>query len=440
MWWCRSGLGSTRGWATGVSLDVFLPGFTKEKPPVALNESDLSELLVALKAGEVTDTIRASLEWVLQQLIEAEATAVIGARPHERTDTRVTQRNGHRSKLVSTAAGDVELAIPKLREGSFFPSLLERRRRIDRALFAVVMEAYVHGVSTRKVDDLVKALGVGSGISRSEVSRICSELDRDLDAFRNRRLDHVRFPYVFADATYLKGRVRGRVVSRAVVVATGVTVTGDREVLGVEVGDSEDQAFWAAFFKGLRARGLSGVQLVISDHHLGLKAAVESVFIGAAWQRCRVHFMRNLLARVPKGSAEMVAAAVRTIFAQPDAAHVRSQLDEVTRMLAGQFPDVAAMLSDAAEDLLAFCGFPQSHWRKIWSTNPLERLNAEIKRRTRVVGIFPNDASIARLVTAVVVETHDEWAVAERRYLSEDSMAKLTAEPITEEPPLAITA
>jgi transposase-like protein len=407
-----------------------------EKPPVALNDSDLSELLAALKAGEMTDTIRASLEWVLQQLIEAEATAVIGARPHERTDTRVTQRNGHRSKLVSTAAGDVELEIPKLRQGSFFPSLLERRRRIDRALFAVVMEAYVHGVSTRKVDDLVKTLGVGSGISKSEVSRICAELDRDLEAFRNRRLDHVGFPYVFADATYIKGRVRGRVVSRAVVVATGVTATGDREVLGVEVGDSEDRAFWAAFFKGLRSRGLGGVQLVISDHHLGLKAAIESVFIGAAWQRCRVHFMRNLLARVPKGSAEMVAAAVRTIFAQPDAAHVRSQLDEVTRMLESQFPEVAALLTDAADDLLAFCAFPKAHWRKIWSTNPLlERLNGEIKRRTRVVGIFPNDASIARLVTAVVVETHDEWAVAERRYLSEETMAKLQTDPVIEEPP-----
>ena len=411
---------------------------------MALSESDLSELLAALKAGEMTDTVRASLEWILQQLIEAEATAVIGAGPHERTDSRVTQRNGHRPKLVSTAAGDVELAIPKLREGSFFPSLLERRRRIDRALFAVVMEAYVHGVSTRKVDDLVKALGVGSGISKSEVSRICAELDRDLDAFRNRRLDHVGFPYVFADATYLKGRVRGRVVSRAVVVATGVTSAGDREVLGVEVGDSEDQAFWAAFLKGLRSRGLSGVQLVISDHHLGLKAAIESVFIGAAWQRCRVHFMRNLLARVPKGSAEMVAAAVRTVFAQPDADHVRSQLDEVTRMLHSQFPDVAAMLTDTTEDLLAFCAFPQAHWRKIWSTNPLERLNAEIKRRTKVVGIFPNDAAISRLVTAVVVETHDEWAVAERRYLSEETMAKLRnapdSEPTTDQKPLAITA
>ncbi len=414
---------------------------------MALTESDLSELLAALQAGEMTDTIRTSLEWILNQLIEAEATAVIGARPHERTDARTAQRNGHRPRLLATTAGDLELKIPKLRTGSFFPSLLERRRRIDRALFAVVMEAYVHGISTRKVDDLVAALGVASGISKSEVSRICAELDRDLDAFRNRSLDHVEFPYVFADATYIKGRVNGRVVSRAVVVATGVTANGDREVLGVAVGDSEDGAFWTAFLQGLRARGLGGVQLVISDHHLGLKAAIASVFIGSAWQRCRVHFMRNVLSRVPKASGEMVAAAVRTVFAQPDAGHVRSQLAEVTGMLRSQFPDVAGMLSDAAEDLLAFTSFPQAHWRKIWSTNPLERLNGEIKRRTNVVGIFPNDAAVARLVTAVVVEAHDEWAVAERRYLSEESMAKLYDQPldtitddITQEAPLAVTA
>ena len=407
-------------------------------------EFDLSELLDALRAGDLSDPIRASLQWVLQALIEAEATEAIGAGPHERSASRINQRNGHRLRVLSTQAGDVELKIPKLRHGSFFPSLLERRRRIDRALFAVVMEAWVHGVSTRKVDDLVAALGVGSGISKSEVSRICADLDGDLEKFRNRTLSHVEFPYVFADATYVKGRVNGRVVSRAVVVATGVTATGDREVLGIEVGDSESGAFWTSFFKGLRARGLDGVQLVISDHHLGLKAAIASVFVGAAWQRCRVHFMRNVLARVPKASVEMVAAAIRTIFAQPNAQHVRSQLGEVTSMLAPKFPDVAAMLTDATEDLLAFSGFPQAHWRKIWSTNPLERLNGEIKRRTNVVGIFPNDAAVARLVTAVIVETHDEWAVAERRYLSEGSMAKLyTAadpEPHTEETPLAITA
>ena len=408
---------------------------------MTLIDSDLSELLAALKAGEMTDTIRTSLEWILQQLIEAEATAFIGAAPHERTETRTTQRNGHRPRLLSTPAGDVELAIPKLREGSFFPSLLERRRRIDRALYAVVMEAYVHGVSTRKVDDLVKALGAASGISKSEVSRICTELDRDLGAFRDRPLDHVAFRYVFLDATYIKGRVRGRVVSRAVVIATGVTATGDREVLGIDVGDSEDGAFWTAFLKSLRARGLAGVKLVISDHHLGLKAAIAAVFIGSSWQRCRVHFMRNVLSKIPKASGEMVAAAIRTIFAQPDAKHVRSQLDEVARMLAAKFPDVAAMLTETAEDLLAFTEFPLAHWRKIWSTNPLERINGEIKRRTNVVGIFPNDPSILRLVTAVLVETHDEWAVSERRYLSEESMAEIDNPVIAiEEMPIAITA
>ena len=411
---------------------------------MTLTESDLSEPLAAVQAGELTEKIRTSLAWVLQQLIEAELTSSIGAAPHDRTETRTALRNGHRPKLITTAAGDIELHIPKLREGAFFPSLLERRRRIDRALFAVIMEAWVHGVSTRKVDDLVKALGATSGISKSEVSRICAELDKDLEAFRTRRLEG-SFPDVFCDATYLTARVKGRVVSRAVVVATGVTSSGDREVLGVEVGDSEDGAFWTAFLRSLRARGLSGVQLVISDHHLGLKAAIASVFIGAAWQRCRVHFMRNVLSRVPKGSAEMVAAAIRTVFAQPDTAHVRSQADEVTRMLAAQFPEVAALLADAAEDLLAFTVFPEVHWRKIWSTNPLERLNGEVKRRTNVVGIFPNDASVLRLVTAVVVETHDEWQVAERRYLSEGSMAELYDSDQTEpqpalEAPLVVTA
>jgi putative transposase len=391
---------------------------------VAFTDSDLSELLAAVQAGEMTDKIRLSLAWVLQQLIEAELTATIGAGPHERAESRSNLRNGHRPKLITTTAGDIELHIPKLREGSFFPSLLERRRRIDRALFAVVMEAWVHGVSTRKVDDLVKALGAASGISKSEVSRICAELDRDLEVFRTRRLEG-QFPYVFCDATYLKARVKGRVVSRAVVIATGVTSTGEREVLGVEVGDSEDGAFWTAFLRSLRARGLAGVQLVISDHHLGLKAAIASVFIGASWQRCRVHFMRNVLAKVPKASAEMVAAAIRTVFAQPDAEHVKAQMDEITHMLEGKFPDVATMLADAREDLLAFAAFPVVHWKKIWSTNPLERLNGEIKRRTNVVGIFPNDASVLRLVTAVIVETHDEWQVTERRYLSEGSMAKL---------------
>ena len=396
---------------------------------MAQQEFDPYSLLEILQAGGDVDIIRHSVELVLQALIEAEASSVIGAAPHERTEDRQNYRNGHRLRLLSTKAGDVALKIPKLRRGSFFPEILERRRRIDRALYAVVMEAYVHGVSTRKVDDLVHALGAASGISKSEVSRICSELDAEMAAFRTRRLSHAAFPYVFCDATYVKARVAGRVVSRAVVVATGVRADGNREVLGCDVGDSEDGAFWTAFLRELRARGLSGVRLVISDHHLGLKAAIAKVFVGASWQRCRVHFLRNALARVPKGKAQMVAAAIRTIFAQPDSTHVAAQADVVADSLAPSFPEVAAMLKEAKEDLLAFSSFPIAHWPKLWSTNPLERLNAEIKRRSNVVGIFPNDASVLRLVTAVLVECHDEWEVAERRYLSEESMALIDERP-----------
>src|SRR5215210_100961 len=323
---------------------------------MALNESAMTDLLAALRAGGGLDVVREALALVLQALIDAEATEVIGAGRYQRSTSRTTHRNGTRPRLLSTKAGDVELRIPKLREGSFFPALLEPRRRIDRALLAVVMEAYVHGTSTRKVDDLVKALGVDAGISKSEVSRICAELDTEVAAFRSRTLAHTAFPYVFVDATYLKARVDGRVVSRAVVIATGVTADGGREVLGLDVGDSEDGAFWTAFLRSLKARGLHGVQLVVSDAHTGLKQAIGAVMAGAAWQRCRVHFLRNLLARVPRGNAEMVAAAVRTIFAQPDAEHVHSQLDVIAGMLGRQFPAVEAMLRDAAEDLLAFTG------------------------------------------------------------------------------------
>jgi putative transposase len=392
---------------------------------MTLYQSDVLELLEAIRSGGDIDAIRKGAELVYQALIEAEATEKIGAARYERSEDRTTQRNGHRTRTLSTKAGDLELKIPKLREGVFYPSLLERRRRIDRALFAVVMEAYVHGVSTRKVDDLVVALGVDTGISKSEVSRICGELDQELQAFRDRRLDHVEFPYVFLDATYLKGRVAHHVVSRAVVVATGVSMEGGREVLGCAVGDSEDAGFWTEFLRSLRSRGLKGVRLVISDQHLGLKAAVEAVMLGSAWQRCRVHFMRNVLARVQRSNTHMVIAAIQTIFAQPDAQSVRAQFGRITATFEGQFADVAAMLEGAKEDLLAFSAFPESHWRKIWSTNPLERVHREIKRRTDVVGVFPNDEAVARLVTAVVVETHDEWQVAERRYLSETSMAQL---------------
>ena len=392
---------------------------------MAHQEFDPSALLDALTDRPDVDVVREMVAWLYQALIDAEATEVIGAAPHERSITRTTRRNGTRTRKLSSKAGDIELSIPKFRKGSFFPSVLERRRRIDQALYAVVMEAYVHGVSTRKVDDLVQALGIDAGISKSEVSRICAEMDTELEAFRTRPLDHVAFPYVFCDATYVKARVNGRVVSRAVVVATGVAETGDREVLGLAIGDSEDGAFWTEFLQSLRERGLRGVELVVSDHHLGLKAAIAKVFVGASWQRCRVHFMRNVLAKVPRTQSQMVAAAVRTIFAQPDADHVTRQVAEVATTLEGQFPTVAAQLLDTADELTAFASFPPGHWTKIWSTNPLERVNAEIKRRTRVVGIFPNDAAALRLITAVCVEQHDEWLVAERRYLSEESMAQL---------------
>ena len=407
---------------------------------MALSQSALLEVLDALKASESTDVIRQAVQVMLQQLIDAEATAFIGAEPHQRTDARTNLRNGTRSKTITTAAGDVDLGITKLRQGAFFPSLLERRRRIDQALFAVVMEAYVTGTSVRKVDDLVRALGADTGISKSEVSRICADLDEQVADFADRSLAETTFPYVFLDATYCKARVGGarngkgsRVVSQAIVVATGVTADGRREVSGFAVGDSEDGAFWTAFLRSLKTRGLAGTKLVISDAHAGLKAAIAAVMLGASWQRCRVHFLRNVLAVVPKGSQTMVAAAIRTIFAQPDAEHVRDQLEVIATMLGRQFPKVEEMLREAAEDITAFADFPVAHWKKIWSTNPLERVNKEIKRRTDVVGVFPNPQALLRLAGCVLIEVHDEWQIAERRYLSEGSMALIDAQPDQQE-------
>ena len=364
---------------------------------MAMDQSALLGLLGMLKAADVDDRIRVAAESVYQALIDAEAAEKIGAARWERTDARMAVRNGSRSPVLSTTAGDLELRIPKLRSGLFFPSLLERRRRIDQVLFAVVMEAYLHGVSTRKVDDLVKALGADTGISKSQVSRICADLDEEVAAFRDRSLEQTTYPYVFVDATYCKTRVNHRVVSQAIVVAVGVSADGRREVLGMDVGDSEDGAFWTAFLRSLKARQLTGVQLVISDAHAGLKQAIAAVFIGASRQRCRVHFVRNVLAVVPKGNSEMVAAAIRTIFAQPDAAHVAEQFEVITNMLGHQIPKVEAMMLEAKEDLLAFTAFLHAHWRQIGSTNPLERTNKEIKRRTDVVGVFPNPEALLRL-------------------------------------------
>lgn len=395
---------------------------------MALSESALSELRAAIDVGQGGDLIRHLAEWMMQQLIEAEAADTIGAGRYERTDARTTERNGHRPRVLSTKAGDLSLKIPKLREGSFFPSILEPRRRIDQALYAVVMEAYVLGVSTRSVDDLVAALGINTGISKSQVSRICGELDERVNAFRNRTLGHTSFVYVYLDATYVHVRddALGQIVSRAVVVATGVTSDGGREVLGVDIGDSEDETFWTAFLRSLKTRGLSGVRLVISDAHAGLKAAIRKTMSGTSWQRCRVHYMRNLHAVIPRAHQDMVSAAFRTIFALSEPAAVAARWDEVASTLDARFPKAAASMRDAKLDVLAFTQFPVAHWRKIWSNNPLERLNKEIKRRTNVVGIFPNDNAVIRLVGAVLADQHDDWIIA-RRYLTDTSLAELDA-------------
>ena len=394
---------------------------------MALDESALSELVVALRTRDGgVDLVRELAQWLAQELIESEASEVIGAGPYERVEGRVTERNGHRARTLTTKAGDLELAIPKLRKGSFFPSILEPRRRIDQALYAVVMEAYVSGVSTRSVDALVQSMGATVGISKSEVSRICAGLDERVSAFRNRTLGHTEFPYVYLDAIYVHVRddALGQVVSRAIVVATGVTAQGGREVLGVDVGDSEAETFWTAFLRSLKARGLTGVRLVISDAHEGLRAAIRKTLQGSSWQRCRVHYVRNLLAPVPKAHQEMVAAAFRSIFALTTPADVKARWDEVTIMLTDRFPKAAALMDSAKTDVLAFTAFPRAHWRQIWSNNPLERLNKEIRRRTHVVGIFPNDPAVIRLVGAVLSDQHDEWAIA-RRYFSEASMTAL---------------
>jgi len=384
---------------------------------------DLSTFVGKLLEEQDGDVLREGVRLLAQALMESEVTSLVGAGRHERSEDRTAYRNGTRVRTWDTRVGTVDLAIPKVRPGTYFPSLLQPRRRAEQALLTVVQEAYVHGVSTRKVDDLVKALGL-DGISKSEVSRICADLDPVVEAFRTRRLT-TEYPYVWLDATYHKVRIDGRVVSQATVVAIGVTVDGERQILGVDVGASEDRSFWTAFLRSLVKRGLAGVRLVISDAHEGLKQAMSSVLTGAAWQRCRVHFMRNLLATVPQAMREPIAAIVRTIFAQPDHASAMTQLHKVADGVRPRFPQAAALLEEAAEDILAHKHFPEEHRRQLHSTNPLERLNKEIKRRSNVVGIFPNVRATIRLVGAILLEQDDEWAVAERRYFSAESMKRL---------------
>jgi putative transposase len=357
-----------------------------------------------------------------QELMDAEVTDLVGAEPHQRTAGRTTYRNGYRDREWDTRVGTLELQIPKLRQGTYFPSLLEPRRRHERALLSVVQEAYIHGVSTRAVDNLAEALGIKS-ISKDQVSRICKELDTQVHAFRTRRLDG-EFPYLFLDATFEKVRENGRVISMAVLIAVGVRPTGEREVVGVDVGPAEDHEFWLQFLGPLVSRGLSGVRLVISDSHLGLKQAVAQVFVGSTWQRrCRVHFMRNAMATVPKVAQQMMAATLRTVFAQPDQASAHETIERICRLFEKRYPQLVKVVQEAEVDVLAYFSFPVEHRRQIWSTNSLEHLNKEVSRRCDVVGIFPNRASLLRL-TGAVLEEQNEWAVG-RRYFSTESMNKL---------------
>jgi putative transposase len=378
----------------------------------------------ATSDGDGVDFLRQTVTWLLQHLMEAEVSAQIGADRYERTAERTALRNGTRPRPYDTRVGTLDLKIPKLRTGSYFPTFLEPRRRAEQALVAVVAEAYVQGVSTRKVEALIQTLGI-TGISKSEVSRLCASLDAQVEAFRQRRLDG-EYPYVWLDARYEHVREDGRVQSMAVVVAYGVRADGRREVLGMDVTTGEHAVFWRAFLQSLVARGMRGVRLVVSDAHPGLKQAIREVFVGAAWQRCRVHFMRNLLAHVPKQAQAMVAATVRTIFQQPDRAAARAQLETVIAALQERFPKVVELLIEAEEEVFAFYDFPAEHRRQLASTNPLERLNKELKRRSAVVGIFPNRAAVVRLLGAVLAEQHEEWLVG-RHYFSEPSMRRLVS-------------
>ena len=372
------------------------------------------------------DLLRVMVKDFAEALMSADADAVCGAGYGERTPERVNRRNGYRERDWDTRVGSIELAVPKLREGSYFPDwLLQPRRRAEQAFVSVIADAYLAGVSTRRVEKLVQQLGV-ERMSKSQVSRLAKSLDQIVEDFRTRPLDGAPYAYVTLDALVVKCREGGRTVNVCVVHAVGVNKDGFRESLGLDVVTAEDGAAWLAFVRGLVARGLAGVKLVSSDAHPGLVDAIAATLPGAAWQRCRTHFMRNLLTRVPKSAQGFVATMVRTIFAQPDAETVHEQHARIVDQLEPRFPEAAALLDEAGPDLLAFTGFPKEHWRQLWSNNSLERLNKEIRRRTDVVGIFPDRASIVRLVGAVLAEQNDEWAVA-RRYMSAESIAKALA-------------
>lgn len=371
--------------------------------------------------GADADLLQRMIQFVAQRMMDMDAESLCAAAYGERSPERLNSRNGYRERLWETRAGSVDLKIPKLRKGSYFPGFLEPRRTAEKALTAVIQEAYIQGVSTRSVDELVKAMGMG-GISKSQVSRLCTEIDERVHAFLDRPLEG-DWPYLWIDATYLKVRRAGRIVSVAAIIAVGVNTEGMREVLGLAIGASEAEPFWTDFLRSLTRRGLRGVKLVISDSHEGLKAAAAKV-LQSTWQRCRVHFLRNVLAHAGKGQRQVVMALINTVFAQDTQDSAIAQWRTVADQLRVKFPKLAAVMDDAESDVLAFMGFPKSHRVQIHSTNPLERLNAEIKRRTNVVGIFPNDEAITRLVGALLLEQNDEWQL-QRRYLALEGLQSL---------------